>query len=201
MTAGRGDDVAERAPDEGAGDAPTAEVQPTDVSGDEQAIEVARELILDLRAELPRLDARAAAGAALTGALLVGVVTQQSLPTPIYTFGVLAAALLTIALLAFLSVLIPNRNVGRRYVDNQVAGGREGRATRRRASDHRSDAQRLATGLAALCRVEYYTSVVVHMSAQVRKKHCLLSFAFVSGLLAIATLAAGASTALALGYR
>src|SRR4051794_35793465 len=76
-------------------------------AGSNDTAEVAGELLLDLRTELPRLDARAAAGAALTGAILVAVVTQR-LPDAIYVFGVVAAVLLTLAILLFLAVLLPS---------------------------------------------------------------------------------------------
>jgi hypothetical protein len=71
------------------------------------AAEVAKELVADLRAELPRIDARAAAGVALTAAVLVSVVNQAPVAMPIYAVAVAAAVLLTIALLLFLMVLLP----------------------------------------------------------------------------------------------
>src|SRR3954449_2255396 len=79
----------------------------------EKVADMARELVIDLRAELPRIDARAAAGAALTAAVLVSVVTQAPKPSPVYAFGVSAAVLLTIALLLFLAVLFPTITVAR----------------------------------------------------------------------------------------
>jgi hypothetical protein len=63
--------------------------------------------VVDLRAELPRIDARAAAGVALTAAVLVSVVTQVRLRMPVLAVAVAAAALLTVALLLFLMVLLP----------------------------------------------------------------------------------------------
>ena len=45
--------------------------------------DIARELYADVRAELPRIDARAAAGIAISGAVLIGAVGQaQPMPIP-----------------------------------------------------------------------------------------------------------------------
>jgi len=60
----------------------------------------------DVRAELPRIDARAAAGIALSAAVLIGAVGQAQ-PMPILAFMVVAAALLTLVLLLFFTVLLP----------------------------------------------------------------------------------------------
>lgn len=201
MAGARGNDVTGDAPDEQPLRHDLPGVGQSSDPGDQDAVEVARELVLDLRAELPRLDARAAAGVALTGALLVSIVTQQPLAMPIYVFQVIAAVLLTIALLMFLAVLFPHQNVGRQFVSNWIDGGHQGRTASGRGVDPKVDAQRLAAGIAATGRIDYYTSVVVHVSNQVRKKHRLLSIAFLSGLMAVGTLAAGASTALLLGWR
>src|SRR4051794_1966879 len=67
---------------------------------------LAREVRNDLRAELPRLEARAAAGIALSAAVLIGVVGNP-LGQPAYAFSVLRAGRLTLALLLFASVLMP----------------------------------------------------------------------------------------------
>jgi hypothetical protein len=74
----------------------------------QNAAEIAKEIVVDLRSGLPRVDARAAAGVALTAALLVGVVSQAPASMPIYAVAVAAAAMLTIALLLFLLVLLPS---------------------------------------------------------------------------------------------
>ena len=68
--------------------------------------DVARELGADVRAELPRIDARAAAGIALSAAVLIGAVGQAQ-PMPVLAFMIVAAALLTVALLLFFAVLLP----------------------------------------------------------------------------------------------
>ena len=167
--------VAERASDEGhAAAQDTSEPDRSAEEPDRSEVEIAKELVLDLRAELPRLDARAAAGVALTGALLVSLVTQQSLPMPVFAITVVAAALLTIALLTFLAVLSPRPSASRRYIDDQVD---EGRATRRPV-DSEVAVARLAAGLAATGRVAYYCSMIVDMSTHVRGKERLLRAAF-----------------------
>jgi hypothetical protein len=200
MTAGHDNDGAEATPEGSSGDGLSGDTQPTDARGRDLAVEIARDLLLDLRAELPRLDARAAAGAALAGAILIGVVSVGTLPMPIYTFGVIAAALLTIALLAFLAVLLPDRNIGRLHVNYEMPPSDVDPASRS-ALDPRANAHRLAAALTSMDRVEYFTSVLIQMSTQVRRKNSVLTFAFASGLLAIATLAVGAATALAIGFR
>jgi hypothetical protein len=79
----------------------------SDATRTQNAVEIAQDLVVDLRAELPRIDARAAAGVALTAAVLVSVVTQVRLRMPVLAVAVAAAALLTVALLLFLMVLLP----------------------------------------------------------------------------------------------
>src|SRR3954452_3741224 len=94
-------------------DAGSRDLPTHSLADQEKVADMARELLIDLRAELPRIDARAAAGAALTAAVLVSVVTQAPIPMPVYAFGVAAAVLLTLALLLFLLVLFPTLSVAR----------------------------------------------------------------------------------------
>jgi hypothetical protein len=70
------------------------------------AAEIAREVTTDVRAELPRVDARAAAGIALSAAVLIGTI-EAPRTMPLLAFAVIGAALLTIALLLFFAVLLP----------------------------------------------------------------------------------------------
>src|SRR3954467_13657958 len=65
----------------GAGLGPSATSVDSDEMGNApDAVEIAKDLVVDLRAELPRIDARAAAGVALVAAILVSVVTQIRVP-------------------------------------------------------------------------------------------------------------------------
>jgi hypothetical protein len=59
------------------------------------AAEIAKELVVDLRSELPRIDARAAAGVVLAAAVPVSVVSQAPQAMPIYAIAVVDAAFLT----------------------------------------------------------------------------------------------------------
>jgi hypothetical protein len=148
------------------------------------AAEIAHELLLDLRAELPRLDARAAAGTALTGAVLVAVMTQR-LPASVHVFRVVAVVALTLALVTFLAALLPGGRADLRGV---------GRSDAERVEALRSYLQRAT-------RTEYYVTAVSGLQGQVRSKAFLLRVALVLGLLGILTLAAGASYALLIGLR
>lgn len=121
--------------------------------------EIAKELVVDLRAELPRIDARAAAGTALAAAVLVSVVSQAPREMPIYVVGVVAAALLTIALFLFLLVLLPTPTLPSHQSLAEVT--KDGAVRRRRNAEVGKLEERgraLAAELAGLNRTEYYES-------------------------------------------
>ena len=166
--------------------------------------EIAKELVVDLRAELPRIDARAAAGTALAAAVLVSVVSQAPREMPIYAFGVVAAVLLTIALFLFLMVLLPTPTLPSHR--SLVMAQKDGAVRRRRRRDAEVKkledmGRQLAAELTGLNRTEYYATVAIQIGAQVRAKQRLLLCAFVSGALSVAALALGATWALHLGWR
>ncbi len=187
----------------------------------QNAVEIAKDLVVDLRAELPRIDARAAAGVALTAAVLVSVVTQVRLRMPVFAVAVAAAALLTVALLLFLMVLLPtptlpsNQSLVRSQDDaDDMATGRASRTGRMkrdsrrfpgdpqvRIEKFRARGRRLADQLAGESRAHYHATVAVQIADQVRTKQRLLTLAFTSGSLGFAALALGATWALLLGWR
>ena len=193
------------------------------VANTQDTVEIAKDLVVDLRAELPRIDARAAAGVALVAAILVSVVTQIRLPMPIYPLAV--AAFLTVALLLFLMVLLPTPTLPahQSLVDVQ-SGGRSGARgdittgaaieagwTRRVLGSARGTSNvDLGSGCARptaryrpcrMNRAHYHATVAIQIAAQVRTKQRLLMLAFTSGSLGVAALALGATWALFLGYR
>jgi hypothetical protein len=169
------------------------------VPSNHERAEVARELLLDLRAELPRLDARAAAGTTLAGAVLVAVVTQE-LPHAVYYFGVIAAILLTLALLFFLGVFLPSSSLGH-LPPNGPSSGRMGRLVRLTAADEAADTYDLHKYLASVSRDEYYMNAVIRLRKQVDHKSYLLRAAVLIGSAGVLTLALGASFALLIGLR
>jgi hypothetical protein len=59
------------------------------VANRQDSAELAKELVIDLRSELTRIDARAAAGVALSAAVLLGLVGQTSIAAPIYWWPLL----------------------------------------------------------------------------------------------------------------
>ena len=151
------------------------------------AEEIARELAIDLRAELPRIDARAAAGIALSAAVLVATVGQAPTTMPTFAFATIAAGLLTIALLLFFMVLLPVPGEGVRAL------------IRRRTS--MDDAQALMDELASWDRAVYHATAAVELSAIVHAKHRRLVAALALGGFAVLTLASGASLGLLQGGR
>ena len=192
----------------------------------QDAAEIAKELVVDLRSELPRIDARAAAGVALTAAVLVSVVSQAPAAMPIYAIAVVAAALLTIALLLFLMVLLPTPTLLSHQSLLRAQPGRAGeppeapasgsddtvgwisRAVGRHPRKREAEigqleemGRQLAAQLAGMDRIEYHATVAMQIGAQLRIKQRLLLLAFVSGSLGVAALALGASWALLLGWR
>jgi hypothetical protein len=163
--------------------------------------EMARETVIDLRAELPRIDARAAAGAALTAAVLVSVVNQGPISSPVYALRVGAAVLLTIALLLFLAALFPSMTVaGHLAAAHAERTEQRARATKQRPSPQ-AQASNLVARLANTDPVQFYAEKAVRLHDHIRTKQVFLALAFVAGLLAIAALASGASLALLLGWR
>ena len=160
--------------------------------------EMARETVIDLRAELPRIDARAAAGAALTAAVLVSVVSQGPVSSPVYALRVSAAVLLTIALLLFLATLFPSTTIAGH--PSAARAERRAKAQRQRPSLE-AQARNLVARLAETDPVQFYAEKAVALHAQIRTRQMLLALAFVAGLLAVAALASGASLALVLGWR
>lgn len=191
----------------------------------QDAAEMAKELVVDLRAELPRIDARAAAGVALTAAILLGVVPQAPPAMPIYAVAVIAAALLTVALLLFLTVLLPSPTLLSHQIllrdqpgaavdppDISAVSALDGsfgltyRAARhgkRQAELRRLEerGRQLADQLAVMDRAEYHAQVALQLAGQLRAKQRLLLLAFASGSFAVASLAVGATWALLLGWR
>jgi hypothetical protein len=183
----------------------------------EDTVEISRELAIDLRAELSRIDSRAAAGVALIAAILVGVVSQAPTKMPIFAVAVAAAILLTAALLLFLMVLLPTptlpshralvggrtssvRNASRlSWGDRAVGRWRSTPELKRVALEERG--KQLAIELMSLDRPEYYATVAIEINAQVHAKERMLMVAFISGTLGVAALALGASWALLLGWR
>jgi hypothetical protein len=191
----------------------------------QDAAEIAKELVIDLRSELPRLDARAAAGVALAAAILLGVVGQAPVGMPIYAVAVIAAALLTVALLLFLTVLLPSphllshQNLLRDQPgaavgppDASAGAALEGsfgstyRAARHRKREAKlrqleARGRQLAHQLAKMDRTEYHAQVALQIAGQLRAKQRLLQLAVLSGSLGVASLAVGATWALLLGWR
>lgn len=152
--------------------------------------------MIDLRAELPRIDARAAAGVALTAAVLVSVVTQGPVSSPVYALRVSAAVLLTVALLLFLAALFPSTTIA----GHPSAAPAEQRARAPKQRPSRQDqASNLVARLANTDPVHFYAERAVRLQNHIRTKQRLLALAFVAGLLAVAALASGASLALLLG--
>jgi hypothetical protein len=151
------------------------------------AAEIARELAIDVRAELPRIDARAAAGIALSAAVLIGTVGQPPPTMPGYAFAVVAAGLLTLALLLFFTVLLPVSAEGRHA------------SLRRWASFENGEA--LVAELASWDRAVYHATAAIELSSVVRAKHSRLTLALAAGALALLALASGASLELFLGSR
>ena len=145
------------------------------------ADDLARELSADVRGELPRIDARAAAGIALSAAVLIGVVGQPQ-RMPIFVFTVTAAALLTIAILLFFTVLLP------------VPGESRHASIRRWASFE--SGQALIGYLAGWDRALYHATVATELSSAVRTKHTRLTLGLFAGGVAILTLATGATYSL-----
>ena len=139
-----------------------------------------------MRAELPRIDARAAAGIALSAAVLIGVAGQAP-PAPILHFAVVAAALLTIALLLFFTVLLPTSGNASQVAIHRWAEFKNG--------------EDLADELATWDRAVYHASVAIELSTVVRAKHRRLTLALFAGALAVLALACGASYSLFLGFR
>jgi hypothetical protein len=139
--------------------------------------DIARELYADVRAELPRIDARAAAGIALSGVVLIGAVGQAQ-PMPILAFMVVAAGLLTVALLLFFTVLLP------------VPAKASPASVRSWATF--ANGQALAEHLASWPRAFYHTTSAIELSSVVRTKHTRLTLGLYAGALAVLTLAAGA---------
>jgi hypothetical protein len=76
----------------------------------EHASDMARDMITDVSAQLPRIDAKAAAGTALSVALLVGLIsTQKPSASPVFVAAVVGGVFLTLALLLFLAALLSER--------------------------------------------------------------------------------------------
>jgi hypothetical protein len=191
----------------------------------QDSAELAKELVMDLRSELTRIDARAAAGVALSAAVLLGLVGQTSMAAPIYWVAIVAAVLLTLAVLLFLVVLLPSPNL----LIHQVVlteppdaplnplrargavtpTGPLSRDRRAAASDARDaeltqlqeKGRQLASQLEGQDRTEYHAMVAIQVSSQLRHKRRLLLLAFASGSLGVAFLALGATWALLLGWR
>jgi len=147
----------------------------------------AAQVALELRADLQRIEAKAAAGIALSAAVLLGVIAQTPHAQPVFSFGVGAAALLTIAVLGFFTVLLPRKLGGAHSALAEVA-----RSMRRGsiADDH---------GLGRLH--SYRAAVVEELLEQVQAKDRRLALALTAGALAVVLLAAGATIALAFGLR
>ncbi|MGC5225388.1 hypothetical protein ACPW96_22725 [Micromonospora sp. DT81.3] len=189
------------------------------------AAEIAKELVIDLRSELPRIDARAAAGVALAAVVLLGVMGQASVGMPIFAVAVIAAALLTVALLLFLAVLLPSPNLLSHQIllqygsaaavepPNASAGAAldgSSRSTYQPAHQRKRQAQirqleargrEVADHLAEVDRTEYHAQVAIQIAGQLHAKQRLLLLAVASGSLGIAALAVGATWALLLGWR
>ena len=146
--------------------------------------DVARELGADVRAELPRIDARAAAGIALSAAVLIGAVGQAQ-PMPVLAFMIVAAALLTVALLLFFAVLLP-------------APAKTSRVSIGRWAAFKNE-QDLINELAGWDRALYYAADAIEQSSIVRTKHMRLTLGLYAGALAVLALAAGAAYSLLLG--
>src|SRR4029453_14922975 len=123
--------------------------------------DIAAELTADVRAELPRIDARAAAGIALSAVVLIGPVGQAQ-PMPILAFMVVAAALLTIiALLLFFIVLLP------------VTAKATQVSIRRWATFETGEA--LADEVASWDRALYHATSAIELSSIVRTKQTRLT--------------------------
>lgn len=150
--------------------------------------DLAREIASDLRAELPRLETKAAAGIALSAAILVGLVgIQTPLSESVAAFGVLGAVFLSSALLLCLAVLLPGPNQRSR---SAVLGWLDD-----------DDTQAPTDELRRWERTSYHATVVAELSAMVRTKQHRLRLALGSGFVAVVILALGAGVYLASGGR
>jgi hypothetical protein len=144
----------------------------------EHASDIARAIISDVSAELPRIDAQAAAGIALSAALIVGLVSTQTPNTsPVFAAAVVGGVFLTLALLLFLAALLSERaSVARGSVLRRV-GHESGRA--------------LLAELAQWDRAVYYASVAVELSGAARAKARRLQLGICATALAVLSFVSG----------
>jgi hypothetical protein len=144
----------------------------------QQALEIARSITMDVSAELPRIDAKAAAGTALSVALIVGLVsTQKPSASPVFVAAVIGGVFLTIALLLFLAALLTDRTsaVGR-------SGSGQGR---HQSSDF------LLADLLQRDKSAYYASVAVELSGAARAKSRRLQLGIYASAFAVTSFVFG----------
>jgi len=150
----------------------------------EHASDIARAIISDVSAELPRIDAQAAAGIALSAALIVGLVSTQTPNTsPVFAAAVVGGVFLTLALLLFLAALLSERaSVARGSVLRRA--GHESRV------GHESG-HALLTELAQWDTAVYYASVAVELSGAARAKARRLQLGICATALAVMSFVSG----------
>jgi hypothetical protein len=147
----------------------------------EHASDIARAMITDTSAELPRIDAKAAAGTALSVALIVGLVsTQTPSASPVFVAAVVGGVFLTLALLLFLAALL-----------SEPASASRGLVpywTRYESGDA------LLTDLARREKAVHYASVAVELSGAARAKSRRLQLGIYASACAVVSFVFGIGT-------
>ena len=147
----------------------------------QRASEIARDIITDVSAELPRIDAKAAAGIALAVALIVGLVsTQTPSASPSFVAGIVGGVFLTLALLLFLAALSERDSTARGSVLPWA----------RYESGHA-----LLADLAQLDKAVYYAKVAVALSGAAHAKSRRLQFGVYAGAFAVMSFVCGVGIA------
>jgi hypothetical protein len=145
------------------------------------ASEITRDIIADVSAELPRIDAKAAAGIALSVALIVGLVsTQKPSASPSFVAGIVGGVFLTLALLLFLAALSERDSAVRGPVLRWA----------RYESGHA-----LLADLAQLDKAVYYATVAVALSGAARVKSRRLQLGIYAGASAVMSFVCGVGIA------
>ena len=147
----------------------------------QRASEIARDIITDVSAELPRIDAKAAAGIALAVALIVGLVsTQTPSASPSFVAGIVGGVFLTLALLLFLAALAERDSAAHGSVLRWA----------RYESGHA-----LLADLAQLDKAVYYATVAVALSGAAHAKSRRLQLGIYAGAFAIMSFVCGVGIA------
>lgn len=144
-----------------------------------EAAEVMREIAADVRTELSRIDTRAGAGIALSGAILIGTVQQTPTTGRLFAFGVAGAVALTISLLLFFSVLLPPPT-------------RPTRTSLLQWGEY-DDGEQLLANLVERNLATYRATMSLELSRLLQQKYRRLALALWAGVAGVLTLAFGVS--------